>query len=195
MACAARIDIEPDDVAQFVDEARVVGQLELAHPVRLQTMGAPDALDELTLSPAAFDIRTPVQWVVSPGGSASVSATTRSAASTPSGLMRGRTRLVAEQPIEALLDKALPPAPNTGLGLASSPHNLIRADTIGGQQHDLRPPDVFLRRIAVLNQGFEPTTNIGRRNGERFSSAHRADSHDAPAVGIPLGIQMSGSIH
>ena len=40
-----RIDIEPDDVAQFVDEARIVGQLELAHPVRLQTMGAPDALD------------------------------------------------------------------------------------------------------------------------------------------------------
>ena len=32
------IDIEPDDVAQFVDEARIVGQLELAHPVRLQTM-------------------------------------------------------------------------------------------------------------------------------------------------------------
>ena len=40
-----RIDIEPDDVAQFVDEARVVGQLELAHPVQLQTMGAPDSLD------------------------------------------------------------------------------------------------------------------------------------------------------
>ena len=34
-----RIDIEPDDVAQFVDEARIVGQLERAHPVRLQTMG------------------------------------------------------------------------------------------------------------------------------------------------------------
>jgi hypothetical protein len=26
-----RIDIEADDVAQFVDEARIVGQLELAH--------------------------------------------------------------------------------------------------------------------------------------------------------------------
>ena len=31
-----------------------------------------------------------------------------------------RTRLVAEQPIEALLDKALLPAPNTGLGLSGS---------------------------------------------------------------------------
>ena len=83
-----RIDIEPHDVAQFIDEARVVGQLELAHPVRLQTMGAPIRWTELTLSPAAFAIKAPVQWVVSPGGSPSVSATTRPAASAPSGLMR-----------------------------------------------------------------------------------------------------------
>ena len=34
-----RIDIEPDDVAQLVDEFRIVGQLELPHPVRLETMG------------------------------------------------------------------------------------------------------------------------------------------------------------
>ena len=33
-----QIDIEPDDVAQFVGETRIVGQLELAHPVRLQAM-------------------------------------------------------------------------------------------------------------------------------------------------------------
>ena len=46
-----RIDIEPDDVAQFVDEARIVGQLELAHPVRLQTVGAPDALDRTQAEP------------------------------------------------------------------------------------------------------------------------------------------------
>ena len=51
MACGGRIDIEPDDVAQFVDEARVVGQLELAHPVRLQTMGAPDSLDRTHAEP------------------------------------------------------------------------------------------------------------------------------------------------
>ena len=39
-----RIDIEPDDVAQLVDERGVVGQLELPHPMRLEPMGAPDAL-------------------------------------------------------------------------------------------------------------------------------------------------------
>ena len=83
-----RIDIEPDGVAQFGDEARVVGQLELAHPCGCRPWARQIRWTELTLSPAAFDIRAPVQWVVSPGGSASVSATTRPAASTPSGLMR-----------------------------------------------------------------------------------------------------------
>src|SRR6202040_1312601 len=43
---------------------------------------------ELTLRPDAFAIKTPVQWVVSPGGSPSVRATTRSAASPSSGLIR-----------------------------------------------------------------------------------------------------------
>ena len=46
-----RIDIEPDDVAQFVDEARIVGQLELAHPVRLKAVGAPDALNRADAEP------------------------------------------------------------------------------------------------------------------------------------------------
>src|SRR3984957_12334502 len=40
-----RIDIETDDVAQLVDEARVGGEFELFHPVRLQAVRAPDALD------------------------------------------------------------------------------------------------------------------------------------------------------
>src|SRR5450830_2047105 len=40
-----RIDIETDDVAQLVDEARIGGEFELFHPVRLQAVRAPDALD------------------------------------------------------------------------------------------------------------------------------------------------------
>ena len=35
-----RIDIEPDDVAQFVDEARVVGQFELSEAMRLEPVRA-----------------------------------------------------------------------------------------------------------------------------------------------------------
>ena len=40
-----RIDIKPDNIAQLVDELRVVGELELVDPVRLETMRPPDALD------------------------------------------------------------------------------------------------------------------------------------------------------
>ena len=40
-----RIDIEADDIAQLVDELRVVGELELANPVWLETMRVPDALN------------------------------------------------------------------------------------------------------------------------------------------------------
>ena len=40
-----RIDIKPDHVAQLVDELRIVGELELLDPVRLEAMRAPDALD------------------------------------------------------------------------------------------------------------------------------------------------------
>ena len=98
------------------------------------------------------------------------------------------TRLIAEQPIEALLDKALLPAPNTGLGLSGSSHDPVRADALGGQQHDFSPPNVLLRGVAVLNDGSEPT-GVGGRNGERFSSAHRADLHVQSAAGILSGLK------
>src|SRR5262249_27921845 len=39
-----RIDIELDDVLELGGELRIVGQLELAHPVWLQAVPAPDAL-------------------------------------------------------------------------------------------------------------------------------------------------------
>jgi hypothetical protein len=40
-----RIDIEPDDVAQLVDELWILGELELANAVRLLSVRAPTAAD------------------------------------------------------------------------------------------------------------------------------------------------------
>jgi hypothetical protein len=40
-----RIDVEPDHVTQFIDDGGVVGQLELPHMMRLEPIGALDALD------------------------------------------------------------------------------------------------------------------------------------------------------
>jgi hypothetical protein len=39
------INIEADDVVQFVNKLRVRGGLELIHPVRLKSVRTPDALD------------------------------------------------------------------------------------------------------------------------------------------------------
>jgi hypothetical protein len=36
-----RIDIGADNVAQLADEVRVIGQLKLPHPMRLEPVGAP----------------------------------------------------------------------------------------------------------------------------------------------------------
>jgi len=40
-----RVQIDTDNIRQFFHEALVFGQLESLHPVRLQTMSIPDALD------------------------------------------------------------------------------------------------------------------------------------------------------
>jgi hypothetical protein len=60
-----RIDVEPDHVTQFIDDGGVVGQLELPHTMRLEPIGAPDALDRRTLMPAASAIAASVQLGVS----------------------------------------------------------------------------------------------------------------------------------
>ena len=35
---SGRIDIEPDHIAQLLDEFWIVGELELSHPMRLKAM-------------------------------------------------------------------------------------------------------------------------------------------------------------
>jgi hypothetical protein len=40
-----RIDVEADHIAQFVDELRIVREFELANPMWLEPIGAPNALN------------------------------------------------------------------------------------------------------------------------------------------------------
>jgi len=55
---SGRIDIEPDDVAQLVDELRVVGELEVLDPMRLKTVRTPDALDRTRTDTDRFCLPT-----------------------------------------------------------------------------------------------------------------------------------------
>ncbi len=54
-----RIDVETDHVAQLGNEVRVVRELELPHPVRLQAMTALDALHRADTDPGGLGHRRP----------------------------------------------------------------------------------------------------------------------------------------
>jgi hypothetical protein len=103
-------------------------------------------------------------------------------------------RLVAKQVLEPFFHEPFLPAPDASLGFAGSPHDLVRAEPIGGEQDDPDPPDMFLRGIAIFDKDLEPAP-IGRRNNHGFSLAHRPDSHATIKTGIPKGAQPSGFIH
>jgi hypothetical protein len=143
-----RVDIEPDHVAQLLDELRIVRELELPDPVRLQAVGAPDALDRTGADAGRLGHHGRVQWVVSPAGSVSVSATTRSATSGPSGGTRDGRVLSRSSPSTPGHEARLP-APDAGLGLAGPAHDLGRPEAVGGRQNDPGPPDVLLRAVPI----------------------------------------------
>ena len=100
-----RIDIEADDVTQLGDELRVIGQLELTHPVGLQPVGPPDALHRADADPDCSGMAAPVQWVASGGGPAKVRVATRSTTSGVNGGIREGRVLSRHSP-------AMPAAPN-----------------------------------------------------------------------------------
>jgi hypothetical protein len=94
-----RIEIEADDVTQLGNKMRVIGQLELTHPMRLQAMSSPDALNRADADPGRLGHRG------CGGGPAKVKATTRSATPGPKGGMRDGRVLSHHSP-------AMPSAPN-----------------------------------------------------------------------------------
>ena len=75
-------------------------------------------------------------------------------------------RLVAQKALETFRGEALLPAPDAGLGLGRLAHDRARAQALDRQEHDLRPPDVLLRRVSVFNESVKPI-EIGGRDGKR----------------------------
>ena len=189
-----RIDIKPDNIAQLVDELRVVGELELLDPVRLETMRAPDALDGTRADADGF----------------------RHHRSSPMGRLDGRigpgerhdtlgdirpewwdargSRLIAQEAVVTSLHEAFLPAPHTGLRLAGLAHDLIGADTVCAQQNDLGPPDMLMRRVAIPRERGQ-TAAISGLESDGNSGSHAPDLHATSPTGIPSRIQMSDLIH
>ena len=188
------IDVEPDDITQFVDEVGVIRELELPITVRLQAMGTPDAPNRAFADPdrrghhcrrpmGRFDWRIGQRQSDHPLGHLGAQ-----------GRNARRPRLVAEKAIHALFHKPLLPAPDTGLGLAGPTHNCRCADTVGAQQNDCRPPHMFLGGIAIPDLPFE-TKPVRATHCEGYSAAHAPDSHMRSSTGIPKWTLMSGGNH
>jgi hypothetical protein len=56
------------------------------------------------------------------------------------------------------------PAPDDGLGLSGSPHDLGGAVAVGGQQDDLGPPDMLLRTVPIGDNRLQ----LGSVGGAQF---------------------------
>src|SRR6478735_9207621 len=83
---------------------------------------------------------------------------------------------VAQQARHALGHEPLLPAPNSGFGDPSVPHDRVRSQPVGSQEHDATAPDVLLRSVAIANYRLK-TAAIGRRVGNGDPGAHAPDSH------------------
>ena len=178
------IDIQPDDVAQLVDERGVLGQLELPDAMRLEPVSPPDALHG-----ADADASRPGHC--RPGPMRRLVRRRLHGQRHDTLGDRGielrdarRPRFVAQKSVHAFGGETLLPAPDAGLGLARLAHDRVRPGAPGAQQYDLRPPDMLLRRVAVFDQSEEPI-KVGGRDGYGNARAHAANSHAATQSGIP----------
>src|SRR5208283_2776309 len=66
-----------------------------------------------------------------------------------------RAGLIAQQTGHALGQETLLPPPDGCLARAGAAGEFHRAAALGGQQYDLRPPDMLLRAVAVHHDGAE----------------------------------------
>jgi hypothetical protein len=189
-----RIDVEANDVVQFGRKLRIVGQLELAYPVRLEAMSTPYPLHRTDADPGCLrHLRT------GPVTGRRRRASQRQGDHTFSNLRAQRrntrpTRLVPPKARGSFVAETFLPTPDHRLGLAGGLHDLGRAATIGRQKHNLGPPNVLLRAIAVSDHGFKLAT-VGSAQLDIRSLVHPPDSHTRALQGIPKRIEVSDLDH
>ena len=162
------IDIQPDYVAHLVDEGGIARDLETLDQMRLQPMLVPDLLDAglAQANRPGQAARAPVRGV---GRHRALRALHHRA-----HLVRPDRRRpagawpVAQQAIHAFGDEPVPPPPHRALGFADLTHDRHRANTRGRQQHNPRPPHVFLLHTRGGDEGFQTRPRLRRHSDLRF---------------------------
>src|ERR1700733_3343269 len=143
---------------------------------------------------AAFAIAAPVQWLAVGGGPAQVRATTRSATSGRGGGMRAGRVLSRQSPVTPSSPNRSCQPPDHRLGLAGGAHDVGSAMTIGRQKHNLRPPNVLLRAVAV-GRHRPKLAAVGGTQSNVASLVHSSDSHTRVHQRMPKRIEMSDLVH
>ena len=166
-----RRDIKADDVAEFVDELRIVGKLELPNAVRLEAVGTPDPVNR-----TGANARVAGHKRSRPVGRFTRRCLMRPRHNQGDGLQgqswdARRTGFIMQQAFRPFPHEPLLPAPHACLGRARPPHDLAGANPVGAQQHDLGPPDVLLRRVAILRDPLE-TLSVRGREVDEYTTAH-----------------------
>jgi hypothetical protein len=101
---------------------------------------------------------------------------------------------VAQQARHALGQETFLPPPDRGFAGAGPAGEFHGAAAIGGQQHDLRPPDVFLRTVPVRHDGRQRlAVSFGEVDFDGF--VHPPDSHGQVEHGILNRMQVLDYIH
>ena len=164
-------------VAQLVDEVRIVRELELSNPMRLRTVGAPDALHRTDA-----DLRRPRHHRAS-----SVRRFDRGIGQCQSHdpfsyfrfqrLDARGPRLVAQKALKPFLDETFLPEPDTVFDLAVR-RMISFAQPVSGEQDHLSPPDMLLWGVAVRQQRSK-TTAVGPRNNDRYAPVQWLQMGDA----------------
>jgi hypothetical protein len=173
-----RVHVEADDVLDLGGEVRVVGPLEGADAVRLQAVDLPDALHG-----AEADADRLGHFAAGPVGGVfrRLAARQRQDAGDRRRRQRraaGLARFVAQQPADALLGEAALPAPHRGPAGAAAPGHLKGGQALRGEQHDARSLHMFLRRVAIVE------------DGGKSHAIHGADD-DADGLGHPRRLAQS----
>jgi hypothetical protein len=89
-------------------------------------------------------------------------------------------RLVTQQAFDALLSVSHLPAPDRRSTGARAPRHFLNRQMIGRTKHNLRPPHMFERAIAIRDDGQQMLAIFGgRKDTDGLSHAHRL-AHSAP---------------
>ena len=168
-----RIEIQPDDIPDLVDEQRVGRQLERLAPMRLQAEGAPDPADghPTQVHRLGHAPRAPLRG---PAGGRFQGTNNHLLDLVVGDGPRGTGPRFVVQPVEPITHEAAAPLPYRARGHVETPCHHFAVETLAARQDDARTPREVRRRPRAMGQRFEarPFLRCQRQRYFRASPSH-----------------------